>query len=96
MNPFKELPEDESAKAPPGLENKIFGTFDFLNSLLKVIELFMGNLLGAMLGMMHMGSAGKTAESIKNSNTATDNAESVTNEPANREENSSTTEPDAH
>ncbi len=55
-NPFKELVEEETIKAPPHLENKIFGTFNFLNSLLKVLELFMGNLFGVMLGMLSVNA----------------------------------------
>lgn len=52
-NPFKQLPESD-AQAPDRLRRQILGSYSLVSHTFKIIDLYLGNMLGAVIGLMSL------------------------------------------
>ncbi len=50
-NPFKQLPESD-AQAPDRLRRQILGSYSLVSHTFKIIDLYLGNMLGTVIGLM--------------------------------------------
>ena len=50
-NPFKQLPESD-AQAPDRLRRQILGSYSIVSHTFKIIDLYLGNMLGTVIGLM--------------------------------------------
>lgn len=57
-NPFKELPESD-AKAPDKIRKQVIGSYNLLNGIFKIIDLYLGGFFNAIGGMIKLNTQSK-------------------------------------
>lgn len=56
-NPFKQLnfdDQDDGHRAPESIKTKVLGTYNFIASTIKILELFIGNVSNSVVGLVKL------------------------------------------